>query len=197
MGNIQKKHKKIKKEKEKEFENKEPKKIKIVLYGASGVGCNNLAITASGGKFSDHYKAVINWSYRILKFEINNERIEVFLWNGPGQEKFRELSRLFFNNTDIVVFVYEIIRKESFNYLDTLIKLVNDSIGNTFKGAIIGNKSDLFQEEQVTEREAEEYALKNHYKFCLTSAKTNPKGFRDFLEELVKERIEEINGLKK
>ena len=52
---------------------------------------------------------------------------------------------------------------------------------------IIANKRDLYAHVEVSEREGIEFAEKNNYKFYSSSAKRDPKGFYNFLEELVKD----------
>ena len=88
-----------------------------------------------------------------LKFFVNYREIKVYLWNEPGQENNRALMKLFFKETVIFIFVYDIAHKRSFEDLDSLIKMVKGQLGNKFIGAIVANKSDLFLKEQVDEEQ--------------------------------------------
>ena len=58
-------------------------------------------------------------------------------------------------------------------------------IDNEYICGIVGNKQDLFSQEEVNEKVAKEYANSKGMKFKLVSAKENPKSFNNFLEELV------------
>ena len=107
------------------------------------------------------------------------------MWNGPGQEKYRSLLSLFLNETDIVIFVYDITMQSSLDYLNILIKIAKDKLGDKFIGAIVGNKSDLYEEQEVKDEEAKKFAKEQGYKLYLVSAKENPEAFRNCLEELV------------
>ena len=126
--------------------------------------------------------AVTNYSFReIILFN----KIKVSLWNGPGQEKFRSLLSLFLNGADIIIFVYDITMQSSLDYLNILIKMAKDKLGDKFIGAIVGNKSDLYEEQEVKDEEAKKLAREQGYKFYLVSAKTDLIAFRNCLEELV------------
>jgi len=158
------------------------KDIKIFLCGKSGVGCNTLSYISDGGYFRYDTKTVQSFSYRqIILFN----KIKVSLWNGPGQEIFLSMLSIFLKETDIVIFVYDITMRSSLDYLNILIKMAKDKLGDKFIGAIVGNKSDLFLKQEVKDEEAEKLAREQGYKFCLVSAKNNPQEFRNCLEELV------------
>ena len=89
----------------------------------------------------------------------------------------------------IVILVYDITRLNTFQQLDSWFDNINDVLGNKPILGIVGNKSDLYDNEEVKEEEAEEYANKKGVPFALTSAKT-PKTFSEFLEKLVKKYLE-------
>ena len=76
----------------------------------------------------------------------------------------------------IVIFVYDITRKETFEQLDFWFENTKEVLGNKPILGIVGNKSDLYIKEDVKEEVAEEYAKKKGVPFRLTSAKT-PKNF--------------------
>ena len=58
---------------------------------------------------------------------------------------------------------------------------------------IVGNKIDLYEEQQVKEEVAMDYATKLNIKFKTTSALTDPLGFKSFLEELIVDYIKTID----
>ena len=65
--------------------------------------------------------------------------------------------------------------------------MTEEIIDNKHICAIVGNKNDLYLEAKITEEEAKKFAESKNYLFKLVSAKTDPKGFSEFLLELVKE----------
>ena len=93
-------------------------------------------------------------------------------------------------NYNIIIFVYDITNKSSFKSLDERIsEMKNIYYKYKFQGVIIGNKKELKNKEEVTETEGIELAKKYNYKFYLASAKDDPNGFINFLEELIKNFI--------
>ena len=58
---------------------------------------------------------------------------------------------------------------------------------------IVANKIDLYEEQQVKEEVAVEFAKKQNIKFRATSALTEPMGFKCFLEELLIDYIKKID----
>mgnify|MGYP002627466855 CR=1 FL=1 len=54
---------------------------------------------------------------------------------------------------------------------------------------LIGNKADLFDEEEVEEDMAKEFAKENNLRFFVTSCKQN-YGIQNFLDDLIHEIIQ-------
>ena len=95
----------------------------------------------------------------------------------------------YLENADIILFVYDITNKNSLEYLNIRIDLTKEINSNDFIGAIIANKSDLYDNREVSDEHGKEFAKENNYKFYSASAKNDPEGFRNFIEELAKEYI--------
>ena len=104
-----------------------------------------------------------------------------------GQKSYKSISKLFFRDSQIVIFVYDITSYESFKGFEDWIILANSTINDDYINGIIGNKNDLYLESKVPKEEAENFAQLKQMKFKLISAKENPKGFEDFLIELIKQ----------
>ena len=164
--------------------------IKVILIGNEGVGKTNLINVASGRGFNENEKSSLTASYLKKLITLNDKNYIISLWDTIGQEKLRTLSKLFFKNSKIVIYVYDITNHDTFNGLASWDKDVNDMIGNDVIKAVLGNKQDLYLKEQVTEEEASKYAQTLNAKFTLTSAKKDPEGISIFLEELLKEYID-------
>ena len=173
------------------YQEEEEENIKVILIGDSGVGKTNLINVSSGGAFNENEKSSLTASYLKKVITINNEKYTLSLWDTIGQEKLRSLSKLFFKNSKIVIYVYDITNLESFKGLESWDNDVKELIedDNIIK-AIVGNKQDLYLSEKVSEDTALNYASTLNAKFKLTSAKTDPKGFNSFLEELLKDYID-------
>jgi len=134
-------------------------------------------------------------SYVQKYITINNQKILLSIWDTVGQERFRSLSKLFFNDTKIVVLVYSITDKKTFEELDFWLNLYKECIGDEAILGIAGNKADLFLEQEVNEEKGEEYAKKNGGIFEMISAKENKLGLDNFINKLIIECLKKFPNL--
>ena len=171
-------------------ENEEEEEIKVILIGNTQVGKTSLINIAMGYGFNENEKGTSASYYRLKKLIVNKKEYTVNLWDTIGQEKFRQLTKIFYNNSKIVIFVYDITDKNSFEALPAWIKDVQNQLGDDYIKGLVGNKSDLFEKEEVNEEEGIEFANNFGAKFLLTSAKNNnPSEIKNYLTELVREYL--------
>ena len=166
--------------------------IKIILLGESGVGKTNLINILMGLPFNENEITSTSNSYMEKKVTINKKLYKLNLWDTIGQEKYRQLTKIFYKDSKIVIFVFDITSKRSFDELQKYwVKDVKEQIGDdSIVKGVIANKIDLFIDEQVTTEKGEEYAKSIDAKFLSISAKTDgPKKFENFLMSLVEEYI--------
>ena len=163
--------------------------IKAILIGNEGVGKTNLIKVSTGGEFNEDEKTTINASSSNKTSTINKIEYNLSIWDTLGQESLRHLTKIFFKNSKIVIFVYDITSRESFEGLNSWDKDVKDVIGVDVIKGVVGNKQDLYLNEKVTETEGKNYAESIGAKFLLTSAKTDPKSFSQFLQDLLIEYL--------
>ena len=163
--------------------------LKVILIGESGVGKTCLINVSTGLGFDTNEKATLTASYLKKTITINKISYVLCLWDTVGQEKLRNLTKIFFKNSKIVIFVYDITNKKSFEALASWERDVKNLLGDNIVKGVVGNKQDLFMDEDVTEEEGANYANSINAKFRLVSAKTDPQSFNVLLEELLKEYL--------
>ena len=93
--------------------------------------------------------------------EIDGIKFKLNLWDIIGQEKYRQLTKLFFADSKIVIFVYDITSTESFKGIESWHEEIIESIGDDVIKGVVWNKIDLFENEAVNEEEEVE-----NYKCC-------------------------------
>ena len=103
------------------------------------------------------------------------------------------LNKIFIKNTKVVIFVYSIDEYKSFQELDYWINVAKEELGDNPIFGIIGNKSDLIDNQEVNDEEAEKYAEEHEMKIKFTSALADAKGVRAFLDELIIDYIKKID----
>ena len=171
-----------------EYDDEGRQRVKVILIGNASVGKTNLIKVTTGGAFDENEEATLKVSYLEKKMKIGDKEYNLFLWDTIGNERLRSMTNLFFKNSKIVIFVYDITEKSSFDGIkDYWAPEVKNQIGDNIVKGLVGNKTDLYLKEKVKEEEAEEYAKSINAFFRTTSAKNEPKGLECFLEELLKE----------
>ena len=163
--------------------------IKVILVGESGTGKTNLITVAAGFKFNSNSFTTTSCSYVQKIFKINDIEYKINLWDTIGQERYRSLTKIFLKDSKIVIFVYDITNRQSFESLQFWKKIIDDVLGTNPIVGVVGNKNDLYLNEKVKEEEGEAFANSIGAKFLVTSAKDDPKSFSKFVEQLAEEYI--------
>ena len=171
------------------------KGIKVILLGESGVGKTNLIRITIGEKFEINPVSTISSSFCESHITVGNKKYKYYLWDTAGQEKYRSLNKLFIKDSKIVLIIFAINIKTSFEHINFWNNYVKDILGNDgYMMALIGNKSDLYEEEDiVTDKEIEKKAEELGVKYKVTSALTDSQGFKAFLNGLLEEYINEYH----
>ena len=161
--------------------------LKTILLGIQGVGKTNLIKIATGRKFEEEQNSTLSVSFFEKKIVIDKIEYKIDLWDTIGQENLRQLTKLFYNNSKIVIFVYDITSLKSFEELKSWHEEVIDQVGDDIIKGVVGNKMDLYYNEQVKEEQGKEFAKSIGSEYLSISAKTDPpKKFEDFLILLVR-----------
>ena len=147
--------------------------IKVVLIGNSGVGKTCISQRYINKSYSDKENSTVGASYFQKILEIDGKTVQLDIWDTAGQEKYRSMGKMFYKDAYIVLFIYDITNKQSFLELKNVWykELKTTGEKHTVLG-VVGNKSDLFLNEQVNEDEARKWADEIGAVFGLVSAKT-------------------------
>ena len=149
---------------------------KVVLLGETTVGKTSIISRFVDDSFDPNCITSLGASFISKEIYIAEfkKKIKFDIWDTAGQEKYRTLARIFYKDAVIIIFVYDITKKKTFeelkNYWYGQIK--DYGIQNPIL-AIAANKSDLYDKEQVDENEAKAYADKIGAIFKSTSALSN------------------------
>ena len=153
-----------------------PKELKVVLLGEAGVGKSSIIKQFVNHTFDNDIEPSISSKINSKEIKITdiNKKVKLNLWDTAGQEKYRSLARIFYKDARVIIFVYSIENKKSFDSLkDYWYKEVKQNCLSDAIFAVIGNKSDLYNISQVDEKEALAWADTFNGIFQLTSAKSN------------------------
>ena len=169
----------------------DPNDVKVILVGETGTGKTCLINVTIGKQFTDYSPSTIISTFVIKKVNKDGKTYNLNIWDTAGQEQFRAMTKIFVKNSKIVVFVYSIERKDSLKGLEEYwVNTVKEALGDEAIYGMVGNKCDLFEEEEIKAETAKEFANKCNLKFKLVSAKEDPEGFVQFLEELLDDYLQ-------
>ena len=148
---------------------------KIVLLGETAVGKSCLISRFINNTFLSNFVPTMGgcFSTKELCFdEFNKKRIRLEVWDTAGQEKYRSIAKMFYKEASVAILVYDITREESFLELKNFwYKEVRDNADNNIIIAIVGNKKDLYEYEEVNMKEIAMFAKNEGAIFTETSAK--------------------------
>ena len=141
-------------------------------------------------KFNEDEKSSIGTISNEKEVIIDNIKYKVVIWDTSGQEVYHSLTNLFVKGSNIVILVYSIESLESFKNLNYWYCSLKEKVEeNSHILAVIGNKSDMIDEEVVSEKDGKKLAKERNAIFRLVSAKEDPKGITKLFEILLTELI--------
>ena len=148
--------------------------FKIILIGSSGVGKSSILQRYMKKTFDENYKITIGVDFLMKTLTINKQLVKLQVWDTAGQEKYKSLTKFFYKDAAMVILVYDITRRESFDNLKNYwYKEIQEYGEKDIVLGIAGNKSDLYDNEAVPEKEARDFAKSINAIFALTSAQNN------------------------
>ena len=100
---------------------------------------------------------------------------------------------MFLKKSKIVIVVFALNDKKSFNEVDFWVNNAKEELkeGKDIM-ALVGNKSDLFDEQEVPDDDVKKKADELKIDFKLTSAAEDAVGIKQFFEKLMKDFIKNI-----
>ncbi|XP_008052281.1 ras-related protein Rab-17 isoform X1 [Carlito syrichta] len=175
----------------------QPFVFKLVLLGSGSVGKSSLALQYVKNDFKSilptvgcaFFTKVVNVGASSLKFEI---------WDTAGQEKYHSVCHLYFRGTNAALLVYDVTRKDSFHKAQQWLKDLEKEVhlGDVVV-MLVGNKTDLSEEREVTFEEGKEFAESQSLLFMETSAKLNhqvSEVFSAVAQELLQREVREAQA---
>ncbi len=148
------------------------RKIKVILVGESQVGKTSLITQFKDQKFKIGYIATFSNDRIYKNITIDNETLNLEIWDTIGQEKMRALNKIFMKNTDIALLIYDVTNQRSFDEIKYWHKVIEDVNGkDNVVFSLVGNKSDLYENQVININEGKKLGDELNMDFFETSAK--------------------------
>ena len=162
----------------------EPLSIKCVLLGESGTGKSSLIERFITNTFKkDTLSTLIgSFSSKLVYYEKENISIRFDIWDTAGQEKYRSINKIFYQDAQVTFLVYDITQKETYDAIKGYwYQEVKDNSPEDAIIFVLGNKSDLYEREAINEEDARKYAEDINALYKLVSAQ-NGEGIEDIFK---------------
>ncbi|KAJ3425688.1 ras-like protein rasb [Anaeramoeba flamelloides] len=144
---------------------------KLVVVGGGGVGKSSLTIQFVQSHFIEEYDPTIEDAYR-RQVKIDEETHLLDILDTAGQEEYSAMRDSYMRSGEAFLIVYSVTDRSSFDEVATFreqISRVKDS--DNVPIIIVGNKSDLDNQRQISRGEGEDLAKTYDCPFFETSAK--------------------------
>ena len=168
--------------------------LKIIFVGETQVGKTAIITQFTENRFEEEYVTTMNSDKIQKEVEISNgKQIKIEIWDTIGQIGYRAVNKIFMKSTKIAIIVYDITNQKTFDVLKEFYDQVNDVNGKeNVMFVVVGNKSDLYEDQVVTKEAGEEYAKSIEALFFETSATDHEcieNLFKDVIENYVKTKM--------
>ena len=177
---------------EDDFTSQKGKEIKVILLGDTGVGKTSIINRYINNKFDPDNDSTLSSSFSTKEVIKNDVLYRLNLWDTIGQEKYNAITNILIKGSNIVILVYSVDSLSSFENIDFWYNNIKDILQeDKYVLAIVGNKSDLINEDEsiVSEEEARNFAKGKNAYFKLISAKEDQDGINSLLDILLEELL--------
>lgn len=146
---------------------------KVALLGYRSVGKSSLAIQFVQGQFVDSYDPTIENTFN-KNIKLRNQDFEIAVVDTAGQDEYSIFPTQYTVGIHGYVLVYSIESLKSFEIVQLIYEKIMDMIGDpNIALVLVGNKSDLQAEREVSKEQGEKLAKEMNAVFLETSAKDN------------------------
>ena len=167
---------------------KKQKKCVIIVLGESQVGKTSFINRFNTGSFERDTLTTIGLDFVVKEMTLEDgTKVNVKIFDTAGQERFRNLTKNFYQKADGAILMYSETDEDSFNKIDGWLTKLGENAPENVITFLVANKCDSL-ERTVTKQRGVELSRTKKLKFYESSAKQNINVNKVF-EELVKDII--------
>ncbi|KAE9551041.1 hypothetical protein FO519_005741 [Halicephalobus sp. NKZ332] len=178
-------------------------KAKVVVAGDACVGKTALLSRFLFNLFSPDYNFTVGIDFHSKAVVTESgENVRLQLWDTAGQERFLALLPSYLRDCFVVLIVFDLTSRKSFEGIPFWIDYVKRHSLNKSEIVLVGTKKDLANERAIEKTEAEILAKKNNIVFHEVSAVTGDGVERLFQNtgeivlEVLKKKRDSVVGIK-
>ena len=166
------------------------KKIKAVLIGDSSVGKTCIALRAAKNEFHKDIAQTVGGSYFDLQIQTNDGPVHFNIWDTAGQEQYKTLVPMFFQNAALALIVFDLTSRQTFDNLKDWVELLERRAPENIIKVLVGNKVDLLetQQRQISFQSALDYSQEIDASMYVETSALTGQGVLSLFEELAKKK---------
>ena len=169
----------------------EKKKFKVVVLGDPSVGKTSTILRFTDNVFLRAYIPTMGLNITQKIFDIDNNSVELVLWDIGGQTKFEIIRKKFYEGMSMILLLFDLTNPMSFANVPKWHQDIKNYFKNDrkIKGYLIGNKNDLAKERIVSKNDAVKLAFALDIDYIEISALTGyniEKTFHEVASNLLK-----------
>lgn len=146
--------------------------MKIVLVGDQNVGKTSLLRYLVDKKPLECPTTTTSIYLTVEQLEVKGKTISVNIWDTAGEEQYRSLTSVYLRSAKGILIVFDLSEKKSFESVQYWMNYISDTLDVPPVITIVGNKSDLTEEQDVANEQIENFCQSKGVKYIQTSAKT-------------------------
>jgi Ras-related protein Rab-1A len=146
--------------------------FKIIIIGDASVGKSALLTRFSENMYLDSYTSTIGIDFNSRMIRVDRAICKLEIWDTAGQERFSTITANYYRGAQGALLVYDVGLRDSFEHIQRWYDRAKQLGGEDLEVIIIGNKSDLSDDErQVSIMDGEQLAQQlGNVPFVETSA---------------------------
>ena len=162
---------------------------RVVFTGDSDTGKSSLSQRITIDSFNPTYIATIGVEFLSREIKINGKIIKLQIWDTTGADRFRFITKAYYEGSNIIFLVYDVTNLNSFKNIKNWMKNIEDFNKEKVYIVLVGNKCDRL-DRVITEEEGINLAKECKIDFLETSAK-NDKNIFELLYHKINKLIKD------
>lgn len=175
----------------------ETKTFKVITLGPPSVGKTCILMKAVNEDFilPTTYMCTLGVDFKVKVMQFLGQSLKFHIWDTAGQERFLHINRMYYRDSNAVLFVYDVCDAKTFEGVEYFWNDYRDhqTSASQVVTVLVGNKTDKVRDRCVSTEQGVELAQKLGAFFMETSAKTGEnisKLFDVIAERLVTEKAD-------
>lgn len=166
--------------------------FKIILLGTIAVGKTAILTRYISNLFEEEHKCTLRVESKSKIINMNDkEQAKLNIWDTCGDEKFRAITRQYYNDANGILLVYDVTNRQSFDDIILWEKEIKNNAPENAVLILVGNKTDNKSKRVITNQEGKKIADELGIFFIEVSAK-NGDNIHFLFEKVSEEMIQMI-----